>query len=85
VTLVQLHTPEPLLGRVFSVRSTLIFGAIILSNAVGGWAGEHFGVRESFFACGLLLVVSTLVALLFPSIRGVDFAPVSAAEAGFSD
>jgi len=42
-------------------------------------------VRESFFACGLLLVVSTLVALLFPSIRGVDFAPVPTAEAGVSD
>jgi MFS family permease len=85
VTLVQLHTPEPLLGRVFSVRSTLIFGAIILSNAVGGWAGEQFGVRESFFVCGLLLVVSTLVAVLFPSIRGVDFAPAPAAEAGLGD
>jgi MFS family permease len=85
VTLVQLHTPEPLLGRVFSVRSTLIFGAIILSNAVGGWAGEQFGVRQSFFACGLLLVVSTLVALLFPSIRGVDFTPIAAVEPGLSD
>ena len=85
VTLVQLHTPEPLLGRVFSVRSTLIFGAIILSNAVGGWAGQRFGVRESFFACGLMLVVSTLVALLFPSIRGVDFTPVASAEASLTD
>ncbi|HVX29264.1 MAG TPA: MFS transporter, partial [Nitrolancea sp.] len=85
VTLVQLHTPEPLLGRVFSVRSTLIFGAIILSNAVGGWAGQEFGVRESFFACGLLLVVSTLVALLFPSIRGVDFTPAATAEASLTD
>ncbi|HVB63511.1 MAG TPA: MFS transporter [Nitrolancea sp.] len=85
VTLVQVHTPEKLLGRVFSVRSTLIFGAIILSNAVGGWAGEQFGVRESFFVCGLLLVVSTLVALAFPSVRGVDVAPITSAEAGFGD
>jgi MFS family permease len=85
VTLVQLHTPEQLLGRVFSVRSTLIFGAIILSNAVGGWAGEQFGVRESFFVCGLLLVVSTLIALAFPSVRSVDFAPIATVEPGFTD
>jgi MFS family permease len=85
VTLVQLHTPEPLLGRVFSVRSTLIFGAIILSNAVGGWAGEEFGVRESFFVCGLLLFVSTLVALVFPSVRSVDFSPTVVTETGATD
>jgi MFS family permease len=85
VTLVQLQTPEKLLGRVFSVRSTLIFGAIILSNAVGGWAGEQFGVRESFFVCGLLLVASTLVAMAFPSVRSVNFGPIPSAEAGFTD
>src|SRR6185312_12626238 len=84
VTLVQMHTPEALLGRVFSVRSTLIFGAIIVSNAVGGWAGQQFGVRQSFFGCGLLLVVFTLVALAFPSVRSVDFAPI-AAEPGYTD
>jgi MFS family permease len=85
VTLVQLHTPERLLGRVFTVRSTLIFGAIIISNAVGGWAGQQFGVRQSFFACGALLFVATAVAALFPSVRAVGFASSVSPEPGFTD
>ncbi len=85
VTLVQLHTPEHLLGRVFSVRSTLIFGAIILSNAVGGWSGQQFGVRQSFFACGALLFVSTAVAALFPSVRSVGLAPNIPPQPEFTD
>ncbi len=85
VTLVQLYTPEHLLGRVFTVRSTLIFGAIITSNAVGGWAGQEFGVRQSFFACGALLFAATLVASLFPSVRSVGMEPDLTTEPGFTD
>ncbi len=85
VTLVQLYTPAHLLGRVFSVRSTLIYGAIIISNAIGGWAGQQYGVRPSLFACGALLFVSTVVASLFPSIRSVTFTPPVLAEPEFTD
>ncbi len=85
VTLVQLYTPEHLLGRVFTVRSTLIFGAIIISNAVGGWAGQEFGVRQSFFACGALLFVATAVASLFPSVRSVGLTADVTPEPGFTD
>lgn len=80
VTLVQRHTPDRLLGRVFSLRSTLIFGAIIVSNAAGGWAGETFGVRETFFVCGVLLVVISAVAATFPSVRQVDAPPMITTE-----
>ena len=50
-TLVQRQTPAALLGRVLSVRSTLIFGLLIASNAVGGWAGQTFGTRQSLIVC----------------------------------
>lgn len=72
VTLVQRYTPEHLLGRVFSLRSTLIFGAIIASNALGGWSGEAFGVQRALFACGALLAVCAAAAAGFPSVRRVD-------------
>ncbi len=85
VTLVQLHTPEHLLGRVFAVRSTLIFAAIIISNAVGGWAGQQFGVRISFFGCGALLFAGTIAAAMFPSVRSVGAEPVSAPQPGLTD
>lgn len=85
VTLVQLYTPENLLGRVFAVRATLIFAAIIISNAVGGWAGQQFGVRESFFGCGALLFIFTLIAALFPSVRSVGLTPAGESQPSFSD
>ena len=85
ITLVQLHTPEHLLGRVFAVRATLIFGAIIISNAVGGWAGQEFGVRECFFGCGALLFFSTVVAAMFPSVRSVGLASPPQPQPGFLD
>lgn len=85
VTLVQFHTPEHLLGRVFTVRSTLIFGAIIISNAVGGWSGQEFGVRQSFFACGAFLFFATAIAALFPSVRGVDLTSMTVPNAELSD
>jgi MFS family permease len=85
VTLVQLFTPEHLLGRVFAVRATLIFAAIIISNAVGGWAGQQFGVRQSFFGCGALLFIFTVIASLIPSVRSVGMATNNEPQPGFSD
>jgi len=78
VTLVQRHTPDRLLGRVFAVRSTLIFAAMIITNAVGGVAGERFGVRESLFFCGSALVALVLLASVFPSVRASDTPPMLA-------
>lgn len=80
VTLVQRHTPDRLLGRVFAVRSTLIFAAMIITNAVGGVAGERFGVRESLFFCGSALVALVLLASVFPSVRASDTPPMLADE-----
>ena len=63
----------------------MIFGAIIISNAVGGWAGQEFGVRESFFACGALLFAATAIASLFPSVRSVGLETDVTADPGFTD
>ncbi|MDI3339612.1 MAG: MFS transporter [Sphaerobacter sp.] len=72
VTLIQRHTPDGLLGRVFAVRSTLIFAATIVANALGGMAGERFGVQRSLFASGAALVALVLLAALFPSVRASE-------------
>lgn len=85
VTLVQNHTPSRLLGRIFSVRSTLIFAAVIFSNAAGGWAGQNIGVRPSLFMFGALLVVSVLIAGLSPSVRQVELTPLPSDSSPLAD
>ena len=69
VTLVQRQTPPELLGRIFSLRTTLIFGVLIASNAVGGWAGQVFGTRQTLIACGSLLLIAATLASFFPVTR----------------
>lgn len=81
VTLIQQHTPDRLLGRVFTIRSTLIFAAIIFTNAVGGWAGEVYGVQPSLFVAGAALVILVLLGALLPSVRAADVPVTTPASA----
>ncbi len=69
VTLVQDHTPDGLLGRVFSIRTTLFYTAIVFSTFIGGWAGDVFGTQPALLASGLALIVLVLLAALIPSVR----------------
>lgn len=75
VTLVQHHTPQHLHGRVFSVRWTLIFAALIASSAAGGWAGQHLGVQRSLLICGGLLVASVVLVAISPTLRRMALVP----------
>jgi len=71
----QAVTPEPLLGRMTSTMRWLILLPAGPGALVGGWLGEHFGLRAALaFAAG----VSALLALLawrHPVIRGVRTLP----------
>jgi MFS family permease len=69
ITLTQEQTPNKLLGRVFSVRTTLITTAIICSNLVIGLGAEQYGVQAMFGVIGGLLVLIGLLAALLPSAR----------------
>ncbi len=69
VTLVQDHTPDNLLGRVFSLRTTLFYTAIVFSTFIGGWAGDRFGTQSALLVCGITLIISVALAALIPSVR----------------
>jgi MFS family permease len=77
VTLVQDHTPDNLLGRVFSLRTTLFYSAIVVSTFIGGWAGDEFGTRPTLLVCGIVLMISVLLAAMIPAVRasGLDEEP----------
>ena len=71
----QAVTPEPLLGRMTSTMRWLILLPAGPGALLGGWLGEHWGLRWALgFAGGTALVLATL-AWRHPVIRGVRTLP----------
>jgi MFS family permease len=72
VTIVQRVTPASLMGRIFALRSTLLFTALLVANGIGGWLGDRMGAERAFLAVGSFLIAATLVALLLPATLQAD-------------
>ena len=75
ISLRQAVTPEPMLGRMTSTMRWLILLPAGPGALIGGWLGEHVGLRASLWfagVCGSLLVV---VAWRLPIIRSVKTLP----------
>lgn len=59
----QAVTPEPMLGRITSTMRWLTLLPAGPGALIGGWLGEHFGLRHALgfsSLCGLILVLFTL-------------------------
>ena len=71
----QAVTPEPLLGRMTSTMRWLTLLPAGPGALIGGWLGEHVGLRAAlaFAGCGAALLV--LVAWRLATIRGVRRLP----------
>ena len=71
----QAVTPEPLLGRMTSTMRWLILIPAGPGALLGGWLGEHIGLRAALaFAGGTALLLAS-VAWRQPVIRGVKVLP----------
>jgi MFS family permease len=71
----QAVTPEPLLGRMTSTMRWLILLPAGPGALLGGWLGEHFGLRAALaFAAGVSALL-VLFAWRHPVIRGVRALP----------
>ncbi len=62
LSLRQAVTPEPLLGRMTSTMRWLILIGAAPGAMIGGYVGEHIGLRTSLALAGLGAVVLTLFA-----------------------
>ncbi len=62
-------TPIPLIGRVVSFRSSLVFGAMTGAMAISGVLAEAVPVGLVIAGFGVLTAASGLVAALLPSVR----------------
>ena len=71
----QAVTPEPLLGRMTSTMRWLILIPAGPGALIGGWLGEHAGLRASLAFAGAGGLVLALLAWQRPAIRKVRQLP----------
>ena len=71
----QAVTPEPLLGRMTSTMRWLILIPAGPGALLGGWLGEHVGLRWALGFAGASALLLALVAWRAPVIRGVRELP----------
>jgi MFS family permease len=71
----QAVTPEPLLGRMTSTMRWLILIPAGPGALMGGWLGEHVGLRASLAFAGGSALLLAVVAWRMPVIRGVRELP----------
>lgn len=68
-TLFQERVPDNLMGRVVALRSTLVFGAMTLAMAVGGYVAETQGVEATLVVFGAVAAIAGVAGLLVPAVR----------------
>ncbi len=71
----QAVTPEPLLGRMTSTMRWLTLLAAGPGALLGGWLGEHLGLRWALAFAGGVSLLLVLVAWRLPLIRGLKRLP----------
>lgn len=74
LSLRQLLTPPPLLGRVNAARRFLVFSTLPLGAGIGGWLGGVIGLRPTLFV-GALGFVAALLLAFFSPVRHVRDVP----------
>lgn len=68
-TLFQERTPPALMGRVISLRFTVVFGSMAIAMGVGAILGQLIGVSVVLAFFGLMTMIAGLGGLFVPAIR----------------
>jgi len=71
----QAVTPEPLLGRMTSTMRWLTLLAAAPGALLGGWLGDHVGLRSSLLFAGIVSVLLVAVSWRLPMIRELKSLP----------
>jgi len=76
----QAVTPEPMLGRMTSTMRWLILIPAGPGALIGGWLGEHLGLRVALGFAGFVALGVALIAWRHPLIRGITHLPTLTAH-----
>ena len=79
---VQTRAPHFLRGRVTGVMTSLAFAAGPLGLLFAGPLAEHAGLKVTFLALAVPIVLTGLIAIPLPSLRELDRAPELAVDSG---
>jgi MFS family permease len=71
----QAVTPEPLLGRMTSTMRWITLLAAAPGALLGGWLGDHFGLRAALAFAGGVSMLLVVVAWRMPLIRELKALP----------
>ncbi|MGZ5194883.1 MAG: MFS transporter [Ramlibacter sp.] len=77
----QAVTPEPLLGRMTSTMRWLILIPALPGALLGGWLGEHLGLRWALASGGLGALALAIAGWRFTHLRHLRALPAQAASA----
>lgn len=72
----QAATPTPLLGRMTSTMRWLILTPAVPGALLGGWLGEHLGLRAALAVAGAAGLLLALAIWRLPRIRELRVLPV---------
>ncbi|HEY2679199.1 MAG TPA: MFS transporter [Steroidobacteraceae bacterium] len=81
LSLRQSVTPAPMLGRMTSTMRWLILLPAGPGALIGGWLGEHSGLRSALAFAGATALLLACIAWRLPVIRSVKTLPTLKAEA----
>ena len=81
LSLRQSVTPGPMLGRMTSTMRWLILIPAGPGALLGGWLGEHFGLRVALGFAGCTALALAFVAWRRPVIRSISTLPTLKDEA----
>jgi MFS family permease len=81
LSLRQSVTPAPMLGRMTSTMRWLILLPAGPGALIGGWLGEHVGLRTALAFSGVTALLLAAVAWRLPVIRSIKTLPTLKAEA----
>jgi MFS family permease len=81
LSLRQSVTPAPMLGRMTSTMRWLILLPAGPGALIGGWMGEHTGLRSALAFAGVTALLLASIAWRLPVIRSIKTLPTLKAEA----
>ena len=68
-SVIQLTTPQDMMGKVFSILDTFMGGFIPIAMAIGGVLAEFISIRVIISSCATIMLACFIGCLFVPAIK----------------